>query len=523
MADKFKNNKKNKNKNKKSSKKDDKGSITEQFDKLLGNFSKGKKKDTSSDLDVPKLNPDDVIKKKSEQKDDIYSLEADKNSDDTNAKPTDKSDEELVKLFEEVKSSENKIKSEFDEIVSESESDETFEKDDVAEDEKILEQLLSNVDNEEDLNSEIESLLEKDTLSKIDVSSDTVVADKTDDLSQNDTIDVQNTEVETSKNETDIQNADEELSLQKDGDKLTGEEKMYLDKDKSESVVGEENTSQVNNMFTEEDEKIEKIEDEKIAKENFSESTVFDGEKFTNEGAYESSYRKENNSFDNVILTDETPYFSDDEIDVSTKNSESYLDISNNKNYDGQISADSKMYQNDTGYSVDYKDSLDNLNLNYDGLNYDTEKDNFDYNKLLLSKSLMTVEDIYSKKKLPEKLKDTVFMIEVYEGTLPENLPEEVKRESVLNILEASDLDVRSLVGDAFNRIDILNNVLEDLSSKNDELNNLTNQKIADLEGEIHRLKIEMQKRSEYKDTQNTTISYEIQRIVNIVEFIDPE
>ncbi len=147
----------------------------------------------------------------------------------------------------------------------------------------------------------------------------------------------------------------------------------------------------------------------------------------------------------------------------------------------------------------------------------------FDFESLLDKKSLMTVEDIYKKKNLSDVVKETVFMIEVYEGTLPENLPVEVKRESVLNILEASQLDLKSLVGDAFNRIDILNNVLEDLSNKNDELNRATLDKISDLERQIYELKVEMQRRGEYKETQNTSISYEIQRIVNIVEFIDPE
>ncbi len=168
-------------------------------------------------------------------------------------------------------------------------------------------------------------------------------------------------------------------------------------------------------------------------------------------------------------------------------------------------------------------DDLDSLNLNYDDVEIETDNRSFDFDSLLEQKSLMSVEDIYNRKRLPNKLRDTVFMIEVYEGTLPENLPVEVKRESVLNILEASELDVKSLIGDAFNRIDILNNVLEDLSNKNELLNNDTFDKIKELEKQIFDLKVEMQRRGEYKETQNTTISYEIQRIVNIVEFINPE
>ncbi len=166
--------------------------------------------------------------------------------------------------------------------------------------------------------------------------------------------------------------------------------------------------------------------------------------------------------------------------------------------------------------------NLDELNLDYDGVDIRTDN-KFDFEELLNNKSLMTVDDIYRKKRLTNTVKDTVFMIEVYEGTLPENLPVEVKRESVLNILEATQLDLKSLIGDAFNRIDILNNVLEDLSNKNDELNRTTLDKINDLERQIYELKVEMQRRGEYKETQNTSISYEIQRIVNIVEFIDPE
>lgn len=149
--------------------------------------------------------------------------------------------------------------------------------------------------------------------------------------------------------------------------------------------------------------------------------------------------------------------------------------------------------------------------------------DKIDYDKVVGNNKLMSIEAIYGCKNLINKVNESVFMIEIYSKTLPENLPTEVKRQSVLNILKASSLDADKLLGDAYKRIDVLNEVLEDVAIKASDLNKQDENTISDLEDKIKALKVEMQKRSQYQQAQNTMIGYEIQRIVNIVEFINPK
>lgn len=136
---------------------------------------------------------------------------------------------------------------------------------------------------------------------------------------------------------------------------------------------------------------------------------------------------------------------------------------------------------------------------------------------------LMSIEDIYRKANLILDVKSTVFMVDVYAKALPENLPLDVKRDSVLNIMKASDLRVDDLLSDAYKRIDALNNVLESVVQTTDEMKVKNNSTIRDLEKRIEELKRNIVEREKFQETQNTTIEYEIQRIINIVDFVKPK
>ncbi len=146
-----------------------------------------------------------------------------------------------------------------------------------------------------------------------------------------------------------------------------------------------------------------------------------------------------------------------------------------------------------------------------------------DYDKVVGGNHLMNIESIYDCKDLIKQMSETVFMIELYGRTLPENLPIDVKRESVLSIIRASSIQIDELLSDAYQRIDVLNEVLEDVAQKAEELDSQNKSEIQLLEEKIQDLKNRIDKRSHYRQSQNAMIGYEIQRIVNIVEFIEPE
>ncbi len=131
-----------------------------------------------------------------------------------------------------------------------------------------------------------------------------------------------------------------------------------------------------------------------------------------------------------------------------------------------------------------------------------------------------TVEDIYRVKNLDKDVKQTVFIAEVFMKALPDNLPIDIKKKSTVNILEASGLQKDELLNDAYIRIDALNTVLEDTVAKTAEIRSNNDNSIKELEERIEILKRHIEERVEFEDKQTTTIEYEIQRIINIVDGI---
>lgn len=136
---------------------------------------------------------------------------------------------------------------------------------------------------------------------------------------------------------------------------------------------------------------------------------------------------------------------------------------------------------------------------------------------------LMSIEDIYRKYSLETDVKRTIFMADIYMKALPENLPIDIKRDSVHNIMNASDIKIDDLMNDAYKRIDSLNNVLESVVATTEEMRSKNMATVKDLEKRIEELKRTIVERDKFQDTQNTTIEYEIQRVINIVDFIKPK
>lgn len=133
---------------------------------------------------------------------------------------------------------------------------------------------------------------------------------------------------------------------------------------------------------------------------------------------------------------------------------------------------------------------------------------------------LMTVEDVYRKANLNRDIKETVFMVDVLMKALPENLPSDIKRESVSNIMKAAEMKVEDLLNDAYQRIDALNNVLEQTVQVTEQVNAKNEGTIRELEKRIDELRRDIQGRLKFQESQNSALEYEIQKVINIVEFI---
>ncbi len=136
---------------------------------------------------------------------------------------------------------------------------------------------------------------------------------------------------------------------------------------------------------------------------------------------------------------------------------------------------------------------------------------------------MLTIDEIYRNSQLETDLKKSIFMADVYLKAIPENLPMDLKRETVLNIMNVSNISLDELLNDAYKRIDSLNTVLEETVSTTQEIFNRNDATVRELEKRIEDLKEINKSRKKFQEDQNTLIEYEIQKIINLVEFVKPK
>lgn len=136
---------------------------------------------------------------------------------------------------------------------------------------------------------------------------------------------------------------------------------------------------------------------------------------------------------------------------------------------------------------------------------------------------MLTIDEIYRNAHLESEVKKTIFMTDVYLKAIPENLPIDIKRETVLNIMNVSSISLDDLLNDAYKRIDSLNTVLEETVSTTQDVFSRNEATIRELEKRIEDLREINKNRKKFQEDQNTMIEYEIQKIINLVEFVKPK
>lgn len=136
---------------------------------------------------------------------------------------------------------------------------------------------------------------------------------------------------------------------------------------------------------------------------------------------------------------------------------------------------------------------------------------------------LLSIDEIYRSARLSSDMKKTIFIVDVFLKALPENLPVDIKRESVSNILNVSSIKIEDLLTDAYQRMDALNTVLENTVQTTDDVVERNDASIRELESRIEDIKRVVEQRRKFQEDQNTTIEYEVQKIINVVEFIKPK
>ncbi len=135
---------------------------------------------------------------------------------------------------------------------------------------------------------------------------------------------------------------------------------------------------------------------------------------------------------------------------------------------------------------------------------------------------VQTVQNIYVNSQMETDKLKTIFMVDEFSKTLPENLPADVKRTAVANIINVSSMKIENFLNDAYKRMDALNQVLENSVQKTEEIIADKKKSIKELEEEIANLEQLIMDREKFQDEQTAIIEYEVQRIVGIVDFIKP-
>ncbi len=323
----------------------------------------------------------------------------------------------------------------------------------------------------------------------------------------------------------------------KNVDKAKIDDKSAKDEPNSnvDSIKKEDSVQKINKEEDKESEKINK-ESSKSLQENLTQEPIKEDITVKNDAVIEKSTNSvepsQENSFDYI---DEAEAYEDTQLEewmsianiIQNENNEEELD----KIDESQVKSD--LTQNEVLQRT--KDALfemrawandgrkdDGVTGSY-SLGYQRQGEKVMVNSPLESNDkIQTVEEIYQKSQMEvEKLK-TIFMVDEFSRTLPENLPVDVKRTSVTNIINVSGMKVENFLNDAYKRMDALNQVLEHSVQNTEDIIAKKRDAIKSLESEIAKLEQFIADREQFQDKQTSLIEYEVQRIVGIVDFIKP-
>jgi len=131
----------------------------------------------------------------------------------------------------------------------------------------------------------------------------------------------------------------------------------------------------------------------------------------------------------------------------------------------------------------------------------------------------ISIEDIYTKFGVKENGIDTIFMLGKFINALPEKLPLDIKKESVINILEASNTDLNVLISDGEKRLAILNNFAKDYSDSTAQAIEQCKSEIVKLNNSIKKLEEQIYLKESMLLQQNNEIKAETEKISGTINF----
>lgn len=139
----------------------------------------------------------------------------------------------------------------------------------------------------------------------------------------------------------------------------------------------------------------------------------------------------------------------------------------------------------------------------------------FDYS------SNLEVDEIYEKYNIDNNSMNSIFMLENFINALPQNLPNDVKRNSVLNILSASKLELYNLIENGNYRVKVLNEFSENYNRTTLDSINQYKEEIERLKETISSYEQKIKIKERMLEEQGYKVDYELQKICNIINFFE--
>lgn len=131
----------------------------------------------------------------------------------------------------------------------------------------------------------------------------------------------------------------------------------------------------------------------------------------------------------------------------------------------------------------------------------------------------MTIDDIYSLCEIKNSNINTIFMLQKLINALPQNLPKDIVKQSVINIINASNIDLNELISDGEQRIDLLAKVMDEYCNQTNKRIMEYKEEIARLSGLISNCQEQIKAKESLIEEQIYEIKFEAQKIESIIDF----
>lgn len=132
----------------------------------------------------------------------------------------------------------------------------------------------------------------------------------------------------------------------------------------------------------------------------------------------------------------------------------------------------------------------------------------------------MDISEIYHKFGPSTSETNTVYIIDSFIKALPDNLPSDIKLQSVLGIISASKMDISQLLVDGNKRLEVLTQFFRNFMESNNNVIVENEQEIRILTEKINEHKKIIEGRKKLQEEQKSIIEFELQKIENIIDFV---